>query len=285
MLMQPPTRERSTSDTAQAVLDGNQWIQKFVENALIGAQMGNATLEAYRLDVCSLQRWAAQRGKSLVMLGPDDLRAYLHERHRAGCHASTLARHLSSFRRFYAFLSQRGVNGANPALRVRPPSVIRQPSALISPGAVAALLNPRSSTPATAQQAYRGARDHAVICLLYGTRLPVSAIRRLRWENVTHQGDQLNVSDGSGKMTCHPLSGMAMEAMHRLRGLSDMIFLGVVDNEYCFATTTGGPMTRQAFGYLVRRVADEAGVVEPVTPSAIRRAGMARNGWPVGGCK
>ncbi|MFZ1625837.1 MAG: tyrosine-type recombinase/integrase, partial [Gammaproteobacteria bacterium] len=118
-------------------------------------------------------------------------------------------------------------------------------------------------------------RDHAIVCMLFGTRLPVSAIRQLRWEQLDVQRRIVSVFLRNGSLRVSPLDDALLAALAALRSSLAVTAFARLDMPFCFPTAAGRSMTRQALGHVIQRRAQACGVREPVTPSAIRQAGLA----------
>jgi integrase/recombinase XerD len=236
-----------------------------------------STLEAYTVDLALLSRWAAGPERDLLDLSAADLTRYVAERAGQGTQYSTLARHLSSFRRFYEFLVGQGVVALNPATVVSVPQALRNRSTGVGDDVVRALLKPPPEPFATPVSAFRARRDHAIVCMLYGTGLGISDVRLLREEQVDTDRSVVRVPFRSGALRSFALDPTllaALAALHQARALAGS---DLAESNYCFPTSSGLPMTRQALCHAVRKWALERGQAGAVTPSALRQAGLARH--------
>lgn len=248
----------------------------FIQHVQERYRVAVPTIEAYTLDLTMLARWAFGQHKGLGDLGADDLVRYLDERQKQGIRPATLARHLSSYRRFYSFLVDQGVVSVSPVARVEGMRVLRRAQQLLSDPAIALLMQSPVQDSDHAGADYRAQRDHAIVCMLFGTRLPVSAIRQLRWEQLDVQRRIVSVFLRNGSLRVSPLDDALLAALAALRSRIAITGFARLDTPFCFPTAAGRPMTRQALGHVIQRRAQACGVREPVTPSAIRQAGLAQ---------
>lgn len=232
------------------------------------------TIEAYTLDLTVLARWASGQHKGLGDLGTHELVRYLDQRRKHGVRPTTLARYLSSYRRFYSFLLAEGVVAANPAACVEGMRVTRNAQPLLSNTTIARLMRPPVQGSEHAGAGYRTQRDHAIVCMLFGTGLAISAVRQLRWQQVDAQKRIVSLALRKGSPQVFPLDDALLAALATLRVRIAAGFVHL-DTPFCFPTAAGQPMTRQGLGQVVQRRAQECGVRESVTPSAIRHAGRA----------
>lgn len=233
------------------------------------------TIEAYTLDLTALARWASGQQKGFRELGTDDFIHYLDQRREQGVQTATLARQLCSYRRFYSFLLSQGVVAADPVARIEGIEVTRNTQPLLSSPSIALLLrSPVHRADEQAGAGYRKRRDHAMICMLFASSLAVSAIRELRWQHIDAQQRIVTMPLRNGSLRAVPLDDTLLRALAALR-IAAAEFVSL-DAPFCFPTAAGYPMTRQALGQLVQRWAQECGVRESVTASAIRQAGLVR---------
>lgn len=195
---------------------GMEWLALFTRSALGERHVSASTLEAYTLDLAMLSRWAAARDADLLELTPTDLTRYVVERAAQGVQLSTLARHLSSFRRFLSFLLSHGAIAGNPAATVPVPRALRPRSGLIRDDVLRSLLRaPRRQFPSPAS-AYQAERDHAIVCMLYGTGLGISDVRLLRWQQIDQHlllsRDIRPPNDPAGAVPCRAQMGHGVRA-------------------------------------------------------------------------
>lgn len=255
---------------------GAEWVALFTQSALRERQVSASTLEAYTLDLAMLSRWAAGQERHLLELTTTDLTRYFVERAAQGTQPSTLARHLSSFRRFYSFLASHEAIVVNPAANVLVPQALRQEAGLLRDDVVHSLLRaPRGQFPSPAA-AYRAQRDHAIVCMLYGTGLGITDVRLLRWQQIDEHCHVIRVPLRNGALRSHVLDAVLLAVLRTLHEAAAMNGLNPACSAYCFPTASGLPMTRQALCHLVRKWASGCGQDQVVTPSSLRQTGRAR---------
>jgi len=261
------------SHTATASTAGLEWVALFTQSAVRERHVSASTLEAYTLDLAMLSRWAAGRGVDLVELTSADLTGYVVERAAQGIQLSTLARHLSSFRRFYSFLVSRAGIARNPADAVPVPHAARPPSGPVRDDVVRSLLRaPRRQFSSPAME-HRARRDHAIVCMLYGTDLAISDVRLLRWQQIDEHWHVIRAPLRSGALRSFVIDASLLGLLKALHDAAGNDGFDSARSAYCFPTASGLPMTRQALCHAVRRWASECG--QAITPSAIRRTGRA----------
>lgn len=266
---------RSGSARADLARPDLEWVALFTQSALRERQVSASTLEAYTLDISMASRWAAGQGRDLLDLAAADLKRYVVERAAQGTRLSTLARHLSSLRRFYAFLVSQGAIAVNPASAVLVPQALRPESCLVRRDVLGSLLRPPHRQFPSPASAYRARRDHAIVCMLYGTDLGVSDVRLLRWQQIDEHWQVVRTPMRNGALRSFVLDATLLRALQALRDVGAQGGFYPATSVYCFPTAAGLPMTRQALCHVVRKWASDCGQDQVVTPSALRQTGRA----------
>jgi integrase/recombinase XerC len=181
------------------------------------------SVEAYERDVAAFLGFLQSHlggepgGHDLAQLEPRDLRAYLAHR-RQGPDAladRSISRALAAIRSFYRYLERRhGVKNARLAL-VRGPKLKRPLPRPVSEGAARDLI---IQAEETASQEWVGARDAALITLLYAAGLRISEALALTGGDLPLP-DVLRVLGKGGKERVVPLlAAAAREAVERYVG-------------------------------------------------------------------
>ena len=134
------------------------------------------TLDAYRRDLARLTTLAA--GTELAALKPPQLRRGLMALHAQELAPRSIARTLSAWRSYYAWLARRGAIALNPADGLRAPKRARSlPKALGIDQAAALLDRPAATTAGDPLQI----RDAAMFELFYSSGLRLSELVSLDW--------------------------------------------------------------------------------------------------------
>jgi len=210
------------------------------------------TISSYRADLEQL----ARRTK-LLEVGEADLFGFLASRRGR---ASSMARLVSSLKRFYRYCVRERRIAADPTLKLDPPKrAPRFPSTLSEADVAALLAAPKVSTAL-------GLRDRAMLETLYATGLRVSELVRLKTFEVNLDAGVLRVMGKGSKERLVPLGEEAVEWIARYlkerKAAADALFL----------TARGAGMTRQAFWHLIRRYGARAIPGKKLSPHVLRHA-------------
>lgn len=137
------------------------------------------TIKSYSSD---LSEFLSYLGGQDVTLTPEEvdhitIRDFLSRLYEKGNGKSTVSRKLATIRSFFRFLHREGRIAKNPARLVRTPKVPRRPPRFLSVDEVETILSlPKRTTD-------RGARDAAMLELLYATGIRVSELVSLNVED------------------------------------------------------------------------------------------------------
>jgi integrase/recombinase XerD len=197
----------------------------------------------------------------------DALSDHLAARMQAGASPRSVARLLSSVRRFYRFLTLTGVRVDDPSARLPAPRLGRPlPKSLTERDVEALLAAPDVTTLV-------GLRDRAMLETLYATGLRVSELVSLPAARLnTRQGVIRVVAGKGGKDRLVPLGEEAIAWLERYLAEGRPAMLQGRTADALFITARGEAMTRQAFWYLIRRYALRAGIDKPLSPHTLRHA-------------
>jgi integrase/recombinase XerC len=173
------------------------------------------TLAAYGRDLALFLDFQAEHlGQppslaALAALSPADFRAFLAQRAAIPLKRTSLARELSVLRGFFRFLERRGLMATAALAALRSPKL---PRAVPKPLSVDDALGAVATVDALSQSAWQGARDVAILALLYGCGLRVSEALGLE-RGAAPLGETLVVRGKGGKERLVPVLPAVREAV------------------------------------------------------------------------
>ena len=200
---------------------------------------------------------------TLLTVPASDLRAFLADRRGGGLGNSSAAREMSAVRAFLTFAAEEA--GNIPQLpRTRAP---RRPRTL-----------PRPASPADAQalaqeagsasEEWIGARDTAILLLLYGSGLRVAEAMSLT-ANVLPVGRALRVTGKRGKTRVVPVVEAVREAIAAYARACPWPLTGTGP---LFVGARGGPLNADLVRRAVRSARQRLGLPDTLTPHALRHS-------------
>jgi len=242
-------------------------IDIFCDQVWLQDGLAPSSLSSYRRDLTAWAGWLGRRGSSLLAAQRTDVEAFLAEQFRAKAKATSIARRLSSLRRFYALQLLQGTLRADPTLRVRAPKLPRRLPKNLSEAQVEALL--AAPDPGTTL----GLRDRAMLETIYATGLRVSELVGLTLAQVSLDMGVVRVLGKGSKERLVPLGEEAIEWLKRYLATGRPALAGDGKSAALFVTKRRGPLTRQAFWALLKRLAVKSGIpAASLSPHVLRHA-------------
>jgi integrase/recombinase XerD len=118
----------------------------------------------------------------------------------------------------------------------------------------------------------QGMRDRAMLELLYACGLRVSELISILMTEVSLTEGVIRVTGKGNKTRLVPLGEEASFWIEQYVKKSRDLILKQKQSKYLFVTSRGGPMSRQAFWYLIKRYAVISGITQPLSPHVLRHA-------------
>jgi len=242
-------------------------IDTFCDQVWLQDGLAPNSLASYRRDLAQWAAWLETQNHTLLGAQRTDVEAWLAEQFRAKAKATSIARRLSSLRRFYALQKQQTTIRSDPVARVRAPKLPRRLPKNLSEDRVETLLD------APDVESSLGLRDRAMLETLYATGLRVSELTGLKITQVSLDMGVVRVLGKGSKERLVPLGEEAITWIKRYLAKARMELLGKGRSDAMFVTTRGGALTRQAFWALLKRYAVKAGIpAASLSPHVLRHA-------------
>jgi len=253
------------SEGARDALQG--WIDH--QRALAGA--AENTLNAYRTDVSGFLTFMAQHegdmlgAGALGRVGLREMRAWMAHERGHGVGARSLARKLSAVKSFYRWLAARDGFDATPVLSTRSP---RFAAKLPRPMASDAAAEMIATSGAIARKDWIGARDIAVLTLLYGCGLRISEALGLKGADAPLP-EVLRITGKGGKERLVPVLPVAREAVATyLRQCPH----SPAPDQPLFRGVRGGALSARQVQKVVEQARHMLGLPASATPHALRHS-------------
>ena len=228
------------------------------------------TLRAYGDDVARFIGFQAQHvggavtAKALAKLKPADIRAFVSSRRSEGLGAGGVQRALAAVRSFYKFLAREGILENAAARSIRTPRVRRPlPRPLTAVDAARAI-----EEAGEHNVEWLGARDAALLTLLYGAGLRISEALGLKRGDVP-LGESLTVVGKGRKERSVPMLPLLREA---LQTYADKIPFTGPPSSPLFLSRRGLPMSAREAQGLMQKLRGRLGLPEKATPHALRHS-------------
>jgi len=219
-----------------------------------------ATAERF-CDFLSRHRGGAVDARMLKALTPNDLRAYLADRRAEGLGNASAARELSALRTFLRFVG--GSNASVP--QMRGPRVKKGLPRPVSP---AEALQLAQDVEDNAREGWVGARDFALLLLLYGAGLRIGEALSLAGAALP-LGETLRVTGKRNKTRIVPILPAVASAVSRY---VEACPWPIAKDTPVFLGARGGPLQPGVVRASVRSARRALGLPERTTPHALRHS-------------
>ncbi len=240
-------------------------IDAFCDQLWLQDGLAPSSLGSYRRDLVAWSAWLG--GRDLLGADRGDVERWLADQYRVKAKATSIARRLSTLRRFYRLQCERSALREDPTIHVQAPRRPRKLPKLLSEAQVEALL----AAPETVS--LLGQRDRAMLETLYATGLRVSELVGLRLAQVSLDVGVVRVVGKGSKERLVPLGDEAVAWLVAYLKDTRPALAGHGKSDAVFLTARHTPMTRQAFWALIKRYAVRAGIAKAaLSPHVLRHA-------------
>ena len=268
MLRSPPSRGQARTARTGFMADSSQTlINDFARHLRDDRRRSQHTVRAY---VITAERFCAflmdhigggVGADEIAAVNQADIRSYLAYRRGDGLTNNSAARELSALR---AFLKHVGGDEAQIP-KIKGPKVKRGVPRPVAPEDILALAGDAQDS---ASEDWVGARDWAVLLLLYGSGLRISEALDLTADALP-LSDTLRVTGKRSKVRIVPLLPKVREAIEHYIDLCPHV---MEPGEAIFRGKRGGPLSPNLIRRVVQQARTKLGLSDSTTPHALRHS-------------
>lgn len=228
------------------------------------------TVRGYRVDLDRFARWARRSfgevdARRVERLRPPEIRNFLSLRRQEGLGATSLRRTQSALRAFFRFGIRRQWFTRNPMEGIDSPKTGRPLPQVLSIGEAERLLG-------APEDSLLGARDRAILEILYGSGLRVSEVAGLTRSAIDLTGRTLCVHGKGRKDRVVPLSPAAAQAVEAYLGRRRAEQPQAEEQPALFLNRFATPLTARSMARLLEKHSRRAGLMKLVRPHALRHS-------------
>ncbi|HEX9830273.1 MAG TPA: site-specific tyrosine recombinase XerD [Thermodesulfobacteriota bacterium] len=245
----------------------NQLADSFISYLTVVRGLSKNTLESYGRDVLKLISYL--EGKGITNLDSVDYKQildFLSFLKEQGLNTRSTARILVSIKQFYRFLLTEKIVEKDPTFLIRTPKMKMSIPGVLTLDDVETLL----SSPD--ENSIEGARDIAMLEVLYATGIRVSELVGLELNSVNFELGYVLVYGKGGKERIVPVGEKATKKLNEYLNISRPKLLKFRTSIYLFVTRRGSKMTRQGFWKLIKNFANRAGINKGISPHTLRHS-------------
>lgn len=244
-----------------------QYLDEYVTYLEDVKGLSRSTIESYRADLQGFIAFAAERD----VINPQEvtrtmLGLYMGRLRQQGKAASSQLRCTASLRSFFQYLVRQAVIGQDPTQLLDNPKPVRKPPKSLTIEQVDKLLSaPDSATP-------QGARDKAMLELLYASGIKVSELVNLNTHDINMEMRFLRCAVSGGKERILPITQIAAESVAiYMQDMRDKLIRDA-DEDALFLNSLGTRLTRQGFWKIIKKYGKLADIDEEITPHTLRHS-------------
>ena len=242
-----------------------QQLDAFIDHLWLEDGLSKNTLESYRADLTQFAHWLQQQKSDLLTANQAHIQHYLAVKFPLSKPRS-IGRLIASLRRFYRYCLRENIIEVDPSLQIESPKLPRSLPKSLNEREVEDLLHaPNINEPI-------GLRDRAMLELLYASGLRVSELVNIKVSEVSTQDGVVRVTGKGSKTRLVPMGEEAADWIVRYMKFGRTALLQKKMSDSLFVTNRAAAMTRQAFWYLIKRYALQAGIAKPMSPHVLRHA-------------
>lgn len=219
------------------------------------------TCENYGRDIRALQELAGEI--TLQNLKTAHIRRFIATLHGRGIGGKSIARMLSAWRGFFAFLSRRHGIDNNPCIGMRPPKSAKTLPQALSPEQASKLVD-------ISDDDTLAVRDHAILELFYSSGLRLAELVSLNVDGLDLAEGTVTVTGKGNKTRIVPVGRHAIEAIQTW--LPQRTLLKTADETALFIGRTGKRLTPRAVQYRLKTWAIKQGIAGNVHPHILRHS-------------
>ena len=238
----------------------------FEAHLLVERGMSVNTAMAYVEDVDKLGSYLSDKSMGLGDVTVDDLRQLLADMHDLGIADRSQARIVSGIRSFFKFLTMEGIVDKNPALTLESPKVGMYLPEVLTVEEIDAMIAAIDPESAEAQ------RNRAIMETLYGCGLRVSELVNLEMGNIYADEHYLVVQGKGDKQRIVPMSDRSIDEIRAYLPEREMLSIAPSDRHILFLNRRGRRLTRVMIFYIIKRLAEAAGIRRNISPHTLRHS-------------
>lgn len=220
----------------------------------------------YIADADRLNHWLEEAGISLYEADLECLQGFIIDLHQLGIAPRSQARIISGIKSLYRYLMLEHHIEVNPTLLLEAPRLGRKLPDVLTVGEIDDMVAAVDDTKA------EGQRNRAIIETLYGCGLRVSELCDLRIDNINFEEGMLIVIGKGNKQRIVPMSPTSVEEIRKWLVQRSDIMVKRGEEGILFLSRRGRRLTRVMVFYIVKSLAEAAGVRKSISPHTLRHS-------------
>ena len=244
----------------------NDHLDSFLDSVWAEQGLSKNTLVSYEHDIKSFLIFLNDNKVELFKVQKSDINSFVSFRFSKGISSSSNMRLISSLKKFFVYLVLHNFIKKNPTENIESPRKVKLLPHTIDIESVDKLLNsPDLKTRF-------GARDKAMLEILYACGLRVSELVSLKSSQVVIESNFLRVMGKGSKERIIPINDYALTFLKTYIEDFRSEFMKSKKTDSLFLSNRGLEMTRHSFWHIIKKYALQAGINNHLSPHTLRHA-------------
>tara|TARA_B110000444_G_C18785291_1_gene569648 strand:+ start:119 stop:1018 length:900 start_codon:yes stop_codon:yes gene_type:complete len=244
----------------------NDHLDSFLDSVWAEQGLSKNTLVSYEHDIKSFLIFLNDNKVGLFKVQQSDINSFVSFRFSKGISSSSNMRLISSLKKFFVYLVSHNFIKKNPTENIESPRKVKLLPHTIDVESVDKLLNsPDLKTRF-------GARDKAMLEILYACGLRVSELVSLKSSQVVIESNFLRVMGKGSKERIIPINDYALTFLKTYIEDFRSEFMKSKKTDSLFLSNRGLEMTRHSFWHIIKKYALQAGINNHLSPHTLRHA-------------
>lgn len=242
-------------------------IDSFLNYLSVERGLARNTIISYQQDLDAYINFLTARHiDALTKISKNDIVNFMLYQKDKGLSANSIARRIAAIKAFYRFLVRERILKTDPTNLIDSPKLWKKIPETLSLNEVEALL----SQPNIRDK--QGARDKAILEIMYATGMRVSEAVNLKINNVNLDIGFLRCLGKGNKERVVPIGKKSIDSLKKYLEISRPRLLKKKESEFLFLNRFGRRISRQSLWKLIKKYARGARIKKPIKPHILRHS-------------
>jgi len=244
----------------------NEYLDSFLDSIWAEQGLSKNTLLSYEHDIKSFLIFLKKKKIKLLNAQQTDVNSFVSYRFSKGISSRSNMRLISSLKKFFLYLASHNIIKHNPTENIESPRKAKSLPHTLDVEIVDNLLN------APDLKTRFGARDKAMLEILYACGLRVTELVSLKFSQVNVESNFLRVMGKGKKERIIPINDYALSFLKDYIEDFRSDFVKDKKTDSLFLSNRGKEMTRHSFWHIIKKYAAQVGINDHLSPHTLRHA-------------
>ncbi len=224
----------------------------------------NTTVKNYEVDLLQFADFLQSHNLNYLRLSKDDIRLYLKYLDTLHYKNSSISRHLSALRSFYAYLVNQGIIKTNIFKMISSPKKEKKLPSFLQYSEIEKMLD------VCDKEDVLSIRNRLIVETLYDTGIRVSELVNIKINDIDKNHKEIKVLGKGNKQRIVYFGDYEIESLERYLTLSRPKLLKNKTNNYLFLNHLGNKLTDRGVRLIIENIIKEASIKHKISPHTLR---------------